>query len=85
MQFHLQQQQHRTIDLVHRNLSTLNCLLEAGQHRFRLAQSSRPQYQVDSRQHGQHGCLRQRIGVADAAHPEGIADDDALKVQLVAQ
>ncbi len=73
------------VDLAEGNLATADGLAHPGDHVLRIAEAARAEQEVGSGFDGENGGLGQRVSIADAAHPERVADDDALKVELVAQ
>src|SRR5579885_499095 len=73
------------VDLAEGNLAAGDGLAHPGDHVLRIAETARAEQEVGSCFDSEDGSLGQRVGVADAAHPEGVADDDALEMKLVAQ
>ena len=73
------------IDLRLGDLSAGNGLVEAVDHVLCIGQPTRAKEEICTGSDGEHGGLGKVIGITDAAHPEGVADNDAIEVELFAQ
>ncbi len=85
VKFHLDDALGGGVDAIERQLAACDGLFHVGEHGHGILQAARAEYQVVAGLHGQDGGLGQAVGVADAAHPERVADNHALEVQLIAQ
>src|SRR5438128_2718805 len=85
MQLQFQNTLYGGIDLIKRDLPVHHCLVQAENHVLRIGQPAWAEQQVGARFYCQDGSLCKAVGVAYAAHPECIADNDSIEMQLVTQ
>ena len=62
-----------------------HCLVQPKDHMLRIGQATRAEQQVRASLDRQDRGLGEAIGVADTAHPECVADNHSLEIELLAQ